>query len=440
MKPKATTASQAAARPIGRGRGVGAVLGTYWFGVALWKRILLGLVVGVGAGLLLGDAAVQIKWIGDLFIRLIKMLIVPLVFVTIVAGVASIADVKRLGGIGAKTLFLYLATTVIGACLGLSIAAILQPGLGVELGQAGAATAPAAASSLGGQFMTIVPTNPVASLANGEILPIIFFALMFGVAVLMAGERAAPVTSLFEAAAEIMQQLTRIVMEVAPFGVFALIAWVTGTSGASAFVHILLLAACVLIGCTLQVLLVHGGLIRLVAGLPAIPFFRDIADAVVVAFSTSSSAATLPVSIWVAEENLGVGRAVSSTSLPLGVTLSMDGTAMYVGLLTMFAIQAFGVEVSLGQLALVVVAIAVIAMGSAPVPSASLFLLTGVMQVIGLSVEQTALVVGFVLPFDRVLDMMRTIPNCTSDLAVAVTVARWENELDEEVYRARPTT
>jgi len=296
----------------------------------------------------------------------------------------------------------------------------------------------AAAMSLKEQFLAIVPINPVAALANGDILSVIFFAIMFGIALLLAGERARPVGELFNGVTDVMQKLTTMVMEVAPFGVFALIAWVIGVSGVQVFVHVFLLAVCVLVGCTLQVLLVHGGLIRLVAKLPAIPFYRDIADAVVVAFSTSSSAATLPVAIQVAEENLGVGRAVSSTALPIGVTVSMDGTAMYVGLLAMFAAQAFGIEVSPVQYGLLVLSIVVIALGSAPIPSAALFLLAGVLQVLGLDAAQTAMVVGFVLPFDRVLDMMRTIPNCTSDLAVAVTVAKWENELDEAVYRAKP--
>jgi Na+/H+-dicarboxylate symporter len=416
------------------------VLRVYWFEVVLWKRIIIGMALGVLAGLLLGENAVHIKWIGDLFIRLVRMLVVPLVFATIVAGVVSMSDVRRLGSIGAKTLFLYLVTTLIGACLGLLLGSLVRPGVGVVFGQQGDAPPLASAMSLKDQFLAIVPLNPIASLANGDILSVIFFAIMFGVAMLLAGERARPLADLFNGITDVMQKLTALVMEVAPFGVFALIAWVTGVSGAEVFVHVFLLAVCVLVGCTLQVLLVHGGLVRLVAGLPAIPFYRDIADAVVVAFSTSSSAASLPVVMRVAEENLGVGRAVSSTALPIGVTVSMDGTAMYVGLLSMFAAQAFGIDVSPLQYVLIVLAIVVIAVGSAPIPSAALFLLAGVLQVLGLSAEQTALVVGFILPFDRVLDMMRTIPNCTSDLSVAVTVAKWEGELDEVVYRAKPTS
>lgn len=426
-------------RRAGR-RGAAFYLKVYWFDVVLWKRILGAMVLGAVVGLALGEAAAQLKWVGDIFVRLIRMLVIPLVFATIVTGVISIADVRRLGSIGVKTFLLYFVTTLLGVCLGLALGALVKPGAGVVLGAAAPAAPVREAASISEQFLAIIPINPVAALANGDMLAVIFFAMLFGASLLMAGKQASPLNAVFESAAAAMQYLTRVVMEVAPFGVFALIAWVAGTSGPSAFVNIGLLALCVLIGCTLQVLLVHGGLVRLVAGLPVLPFFRDIADAVVVAFSTSSSAATLPVVMRVAEENLGVGKAVSSTSLPIGATISMDGTAMYVGLLAMFSAQAFGVELSWTQYVMIVLSTAIVAIGSAPIPSAALFLLAGVLQVVGLSAEQTALVVGFILPFDRPLDMMRTVPNCTSDLSVAVTVARWEGELDEGTYRAKPTT
>lgn len=421
-------------------RGVSFYLKTYWFDVVLWKRILGAMVLGAVVGLAFGEAAAQLKWIGDIFVRLIRMLVIPLVFTTIVTGVISIADVRRLGSIGVKTFLLYFVTTLLGACLGLALGSLIKPGVGVVLAAAEPAAQVKEAASISEQFLAIIPINPVAALANGDMLAVIFFAMLFGASLLMAGKQASPLNAVFDSAAAAMQHLTRLVMEVAPFGVFALIAWVAGTSGPSTFVNVGLLALCVLIGCTLQVLLVHGGLVRLAAGLPALPFFRDIADAVVVAFSTSSSAAALPVVMRVAEKNLGVGKAVSSTSLPIGATISMDGTAMYVGLLAMFSAQAFGVELSWTQYVMIVLSTAIVAIGSAPIPSAALFLLAGVLQVVGLSAEQTALIVGFILPFDRPLDMMRTVPNCTSDLSVAVTVARWEGELDEKVYRAKPAT
>lgn len=410
----------------------------WWFDVVLWKRILFALVLGGVVGLALGEAAESIKWIGDLFVRLIRMIVVPLVFLSIVSGVAGMGDPRRLGSIGGKVLLLYLATTIMAVSIGLGLGALFQPGAGVDL----AAATPQAVGSappVADQLMGIVPLNPVAALASGDILAVIFFAVLLGAAILAVGQKAEPVRQVFDGGVEMILFVTRVVMEVAPFGVFALVAWVMGTQGFSVFAHVFMLAAALVLGCLIQILFVHGGLIRIFARLPVVPFFRDISDAVLVAFSTSSSAATLPVAMRVAEKNLGVSHTVASTALPIGTTISMDGTALYIALLTMFTVQAFGVDLTVAQVLLAALTITLVAIGTAPVPSASLFMLAAVLSSIGVSAEQTALVVGFVLPFDRLLDMTRTVANATSDLSVAVTVGKWEGELDEEVYRAKPT-
>lgn len=409
-----------------------------WFGTALWKRILLGLVLGVVAGLVLQEHAVDIKWMGDAFIRLIRMLVVPLIFVTIVSGVAAMSDPQRLGAIGLKTIGLYFGLMLIASTLGLLIGTVLQPGAGVDISGAVAQAGAAAPVSFGDTLMNIIPLNPIAAMSSGDVLAVIFFALLLGVGILVVGEPARPMQKLFDAGSAVMLQITYFVMEVAPFGVFALIAWVMGTSGPAAFLSVFKLALCVLIGCIIQTLVVHGGLIRLLGRLPVRPFFRDITDAIVVAFTTSSSSATLPVAMRVAQRNLGVGAPVASTALPIGVTLSMDGTALYVGLLAMFSAQVFGIDLTFVDYLMVIATTTLVAIGTAPVPSASLFILAAVLSVIGISAEQTALIVGFILPFDRPLDMMRTVPNCTSDLSVAVVVARSEGELDEASYLARP--
>ena len=410
----------------------------YWFDVVLWKRILAALVLGTIAGLALGEVATQIKWMGDVFIRLIRMVVAPLVFFSIVSGIAGMSDARRLGSIGVKTLALYLTLTVIAVTVGLTIGTLFQPGVGMNVMGATPEVIAKAPPGLGEHLISIIPTNPIASLAAGEIQSVIFFGILVGLGILTIAPKAEIAARVFQAGADVMLQIVRFIMEVAPFGVFALVAWVMGTSGPGAFVHVLKLAAGLIVGCAIQTLLIHGGLIRLVARLPVLPFFRDITDAVTIAFSTSSSAATLPVAMRVAEKNLGVSHTVASTALPLGVTLSMDGTALYVALLAMLSAQAFGVDLTFAQYFMLALTTTVVALGTAPVPSASLFMLAAVLQVIGLSAEQTALVVGFVLPFDRLLDMTRTITNATSDLSVAVTVARWEGELDEEVYRMKP--
>lgn len=408
-----------------------------WFGVPLWRRIVAGLVLGVIAGVALGDQAAELKWIGDVFVRLIRMLVVPLVFVTVVAGVASMADPARLGAIGGRTLLLYFGLMLMGSAIGLTLGALIAPGVGVDLTGV-APQAVAEARPMSQTLIEIIPLNPIAALAAGDTLSVIFFALLLGLGLLVVGDEARPLKSVFDAAADVMLKVVYFIMELAPFGVFALIAWVVGVSGPAAFLNVFKLALCVVIGCAIQTFVIHGGLLKLLARVPILPFYRDITDAAVVALSTSSSSATLPVAMRVAQRNLGVSPTIASTVLPLGVTLSMDGTAMYIGLLATFSAQVFGVHLAFADYLAIMAVTTLVALGTAPVPSASLFLMAAVLSVIGLGPEQTALIVGFILPFDRPLDMIRTVPNCTSDLSVAVTVARWEGELDMESYLARP--
>ena len=412
-------------------------LGRLWFGMVLWQRILIALVLGAVVGLAWGEGAASIKWIGDLFVRLIRTMVVPLVFVSIAAGVAALIDPKRLGSIGIKTIGLYLFTTAIAAVVGLTLGTIVQPGAGANLAGATPHVVDVG-KDVGLQLLEIVPLNPFEALAKGDLLAVIFFAIFLGAGVLTCGDRAKPVGDLLQVLSDILLRMVGFVMEVAPIGVFALIAAVMGTSGPQTFVAVFSLAMCVLVGCLFQVLVVHGLVVRLLAWLPVWPFFRDIGDAVMVAFSTSSSSATLPVSMRVAQKNLGISPVIASTALPLGTTVSMDGTALYVALLAMFAAQAFGIQLTLDQYFIIGLTTVMVAVGTAPVPSASLFMLAGVLTTFGVTAEQTALVVGFILPFDRILDMTRTVANNTSDLAVATVVARWEKELDLDAYRAKP--
>ncbi|MBI1360294.1 MAG: cation:dicarboxylase symporter family transporter [Alphaproteobacteria bacterium] len=408
---------------------------TLWFATALWKRILLAVLLGALVGYFWGEGAASIQWIGALFVRMIRMIVVPLVFVTLAGGVAAMGDIRRLGGIGLKALALYMLTSVIAVAIGLGFAIILQPGAGVSLGDATPREL-GQPPSIGDMLMNIVPINPVAALANGDMLAIIFFALIFGAGILVQGETARPMASILDQASAALLGATRIVMEVAPFGVFALIAGVMGTTGPSAFTSIFKLAIAVYGGCLLHMAITQGGLVRLFANLRAVRFFRDITEAQLLAYSTSSSAATLPVSMRVAEKNLGLKPPVFSSVLPLGATINMDGTALYVGLVAVFAAQAFGVPLGLGDYLVIMLTTVLVSIGTASVPSASLFLLAAVLTAIGITAEQTALVVGFILPFDRILDMMRTATNVTGDLAVATTVGKWEGEIDLETYDA----
>tara|TARA_B100000795_G_scaffold269516_1_gene259124 strand:- start:1217 stop:2464 length:1248 start_codon:yes stop_codon:yes gene_type:complete len=405
-----------------------------WFEIALWKRIFLALVLGATIGMIWGPGSESIAWIGTLFVRLIRMVVVPLVFVTLISGVVAMGDPSKLGSLGVKTLAIYMATTLAAITIGLILAVIMQPGIGVDFSTA-VPLQVQEAIPLSERLMSIVPSNPIAALAEGNMLAIIFFALLVGVSLLTIGEKGKPVADLMESSSDMMLRITHWVMEVAPFGVFALIASVAGTQGVSALLDVITLALAVLIGSAAHLLIVHGLIImKLTLKLSPVMFFRGARDAMLVAFSTSSSSATLPVSMSVAEKNLGIRPIIASTVLPLGATINMDGTALYVGIVSVFAAQAFGIELAFTDYVLIAGSTTLVSIGTAAVPGASLFLIAAVTQTIGMSPEQTAIVIGFILPFDRPLDMLRTSVNIGGDLSVSTAVANWENEFDKDIF------
>ena len=405
-----------------------------WFQIALWKRILGAMILGVLLGAVWGEGVVAIAWIGELFIRLIRMVVVPLVFVTLVSGLISMGDPSKLGSLGVRTLALYLVTTLIAISIGLSLAAIMQPGIGVDL-SAVAPTSVQEAIPLSERLMGIVPENPIAAMAEGNILAIIFFALLLGISLLTIGDLGKPVADFMGAGAEAMLRITHWIMEAAPFGAFALIAQLSGTAGVGALLDVLTLALAVAVGFLAHMLFMHGFIImKLMLRLSPKNFFLGARDAMLMAFSTSSSSATLPISMSCAEENLGIKPVVSSTVLPLGATINIDGTALYVGIVTVFGAQAFNIDLSLADYLLVAGSTTIVSIGTAAVPGASLFLMAAVMDTIGMTPEQNAAVVGFILAFDRPLDMLRTVMNVGGDLSVSTAVANWEDEFDRKVF------
>lgn len=409
----------------------------FWFETALWKRVALALVLGAIVGSFWGSGADSISWMGDIFLRLIRMVIVPLVFLTLVSGVIAMGDPKRLGSIGSKTLAMYIATTAVAIIIGLTLASIIQPGQGVDFGGAESRSLESA-QPLSERLVSIIPKNPIAAMANSEMLPIIFFGLMFGAGLMMSREKGAPVAKVIDSGAEVMLKITHMVMETAPFGVFALIAVTAGNKGAAALLDVVPLVITFVAGCLIHILLTHGFIMKVMLKLPPTRFFKDIIEPQLVAFSTSSSSATLPVTMATAEDNLGIKAPVASSVLPLGSTINMDGTALYVGIVALFSAQALGIDLSIVDYAMIALTTTLVSIGTAAVPSASLFLLAAVLSVIGVSDAQTGIIVGFLFAFDRPLDMMRTVVNVTGDLSVATAVAKWEDEIDEEVFRADP--
>lgn len=402
-----------------------------WFAIPLWQRVLGGLALGLLLALIWPAAAPKVAFLGDLFVRAIRMLVAPIVLVTIASGITSLADPKRLGPLGGRAVALFAAMTAVAVSVGMAVALVIRPGEGAPLGTA-IPKALGAPVPLYDQLVGIVPLNIVEALAKGDMLALIFVAILVGVGTVLTGEAGRPFAALMQSLSAVLLKIVALVMEMTPFGVFALIANAVATNGAGVFLHVGWLALSVVVGSLVQMLVVHSLMLKLVARMGVVRFFRGIVDALVVAFSTASSSATLPVAMTVAGRNLGIGRPVYSTVLPLGASIGKDGTAMYVGLLSVFSLQAFGVPVDAGVLGIVLLTGALAAFGTAPVPSASLFMLAAVLSAVGVAPEQTALVVGFVLPFDRLLDMTRTVPSASANLMVTTVVARWEGELDRD--------
>lgn len=399
----------------------------WWFGIPLWQRVIAALILGLALGLVWGPGAESIKWIGDLFIRAIRMLVVPLIFFSLVAGVVSIGDLRKLGGIGGLAVLMFLSTGILAVVLGLVLGNIVQPGIGLEILPSGE-TPEAAASPPGfvDMVLSMVPANLVSAMANMEVLPMIVFAILFGISILMAGEAGAPVGRAMDAGAAVMQKMTAIVMELTPFGVFALMAWVAGTYGADAILPLAKLIGTLYLGCLIMILVVYGGIVKLVARVSPLHFYRGIADAMAVAYSTSSSAATLPVTLRVTQQNLGVSRRVSSFVVSLGATVNMDGTALYLGLAAIFGAQIFGIPLGPTEYVLIAVTATLGAIGAAGIPSAGLVMMGLVFTSVGVPLETIAFVAGI----DRIMDMMRTTTNVTGDATVAVAVAKLTGELD----------
>ncbi len=390
----------------------------------IWK-IAIGFVLGIAAGAILKDKAQVLAPIGKIFITLLKMLIVPLVFSSLVVGTASLGDIRKLGRIGAKTIGLYLVTTAVAIVIGLVLGNVLQPGSGMALSVDTSGFKAPVPPSIIDVLLGIFPDNIAKSLAEANMLQIIVFALFFGVSAVLAGEKGKPVITFMDSVAEAMYKLTGIVMAFAPYGVFALIATTVAKYGLSVLAPFAKVILAVYLGCFLHALLVYSGLIMLVVKKSPLWYFSGVKESMLTAFVTRSSSATLPVTMRVAQENLGVSEGISSFVLPLGATINMDGTALYQGVCALFIAQAYGLPLSMGAQVGIILTATLASIGTAGVPGAGLIMLTLVLTAVGLPIEGVALVAGI----DAVLDMARTAINVTGDSCVAAVVAKTEGEL-----------
>ncbi|MDR4886963.1 dicarboxylate/amino acid:cation symporter [Fredinandcohnia sp. QZ13] len=406
--------------------------------MSLTKKILLGLGLGAVVGLILNvtsptafDFANTYVFVplGKIFLNLIKMLVVPIVLVSITLGVTGLGDPKKLGRIGAKTITYFLATTTIAITIAIALASIFKPGAGGGFNTEGATydgatEAPPVMETL----INIIPTNPFTAMNDGNMLQIIAFAIFIGFALTVLGEKTKGIINLFEQANEILMYLVNLVMKTAPYGTFGLIATAIGGQGYAAIKAMLAYFLIVLAALLIHAVVTYGGTIALIAKRNPIEFFKGFAPAMTVAFSTSSSNATLPVSMETAQKNLKVPEPISSFVQPLGATINMDGTAIMQGVATIFIAQVYGFDLSFSQILVVILTAVLASIGTAGVPGVGLIMLAMVLTAVGLPPEGIGLIIGI----DRLLDMTRTAINITGDAACAVYVAESEKKHMDE--------
>jgi DAACS family dicarboxylate/amino acid:cation (Na+ or H+) symporter len=394
-----------------------------------WLKILIGLILGVITGLIFNKQIEILNLVGKAFIDLLKMLVGLIVFSSLVVGMCHISDPKKLGRIGLRTILFYVVTTVIAICLGLMIVLALKPGLNLGLslpiGHAGESNL-----SLIDFLFSIVPSNPFAAFSEGNILQIIVFAIFFALAINMAGERGKAILGYIESLSDVMAKLTHVVMKFAPYGVFALMATAVGAIGSKVILPLFWAIGCIFVACLVQIALIFTLSLKYLAKLEIAPFFKGMKDAIVVAFTTSSSSATLPVSLECARDHLGLSSDISGFVLSLGSTINMNGTAIGQSVLAIFIAQAYGIDVSFTNIMILMFTTLVSAVGTAGIPGSGLVMLSIVLNAMGLPLEGIALVAGI----DRLRDMLATVVNILGDAVAAVYVAKKENQIDETKY------
>ncbi len=398
----------------------------------LWQQIFLGMILGALAGFSFGENTSYLKPLGDIFINMIKMIVVPLIFFSISSAITSMEQSNSLGRIGGKSILIYLVSTAIAIAIGLFLANIFDPSAGVQHHDMfGAATQIEAHTvSFADTIVSMVPTNPVKAMADGNVLQIIVFALFLGTAVNIAGKKVQKVADSLSEIAEVIYSLTGIIMKFAPIGVFALIGWVVGTQDPEILKSLVKVVIVVIAACILHAVIVYSLFIGALARLNPIKFFKKIIDAQILAFSTSSSSATLPITMQVAEDKLGVSKGTANFVLPLGSTVNMDGTAIYLGISTVFVAGLVGVDLTMADYATVIFTATLASIGAAGIPGVALVMMSMVFASVGLPIEAIAIIAGV----DRVLDMVRTTVNVTGDLAVAVVIDRSEGNFNEKIF------
>ena len=390
-------------------------------------QMMIGLALGIIVGAIVDSAFAQtwLKPLGDLFIRLIRLVVVPLVLATIIAGAAGISDTSKLGRVAVKVLAVYGVTTAIAVAMGLFFAGLVQPGLGLDLSTEGLTVKEVVAPPLVQTLLAIVPINPMEAMSKGSMLQIIFFAVIFGFALSGLGERGKPVLHFFEVVGEVMIRVTHMVMLYAPIGVFGLISFTVSRHGLSVLLPLGALIFTAFIATVVFVGLILLPMVRWMTGIPIMTFLKGIFEPWLVAFTTCSSAAALPANLNAARR-LGATKAIASFSIPLGNTINM----IYMGVCAIFAAEVYGLPLTIGDQLTIVLMGVLAAVGTAGVPGAGLIMTTIIFTQVGIPLEAVALIAGV----DRILDMIRTSINVVGDVAATLTVSKLEGDLGSEPF------
>lgn len=397
--------------------------------ISLTAWVFLGIIGGIIAGLLLGTTIVPFAgFIGDVFLRLLKMIIVPLIFTSITTGVIGIGGSKNFGRLCLKTIGYYLLTSLVAILTGLALVNLIRPGVGASLNLSATISATdLATGSISDIFLRMIPENPIAAMAQGDILPLIFFSILLGIAItLLPLKYSNTLSDLFSAGFEVMMKITNFVIRLAPIGIFGLIAKITATTGLESFRSIGFYFITVLAGLLFHFFINLPLIILLLGRFNPYRHLKAMSPALLTAFTTSSSSATLPVTLSTAQERAGISNKISSFVLPLGATINMDGTALYECVAAMFIAQAYGIQLSAPDQFIVVLTALLASIGAAGIPMAGLVMITIVLRAVGLPLEG----IGLILAVDRILDMLRTATNVWSDASCALIIAKSEGEHD----------
>lgn len=401
----------------------------------LWKKVLVGLVLGIILGVVLKDDVVYIKPFGDLFIRLIKMIIVPLIFFAIVSGITSVQDSKALGRVGIKASVTYLLTTLFAITIGLTVGTIFEPGSGVILNFSGDGVLKnpdASLAKIADTLLNIVPENAIDAMAQGTILQVVFFALFTGITLnTMENEASKRLSGIFSLLSSMVFRMVHLIVQLSPVAACALTAWIVGTQGMAVLEKLLKLVGCAYLAFGVQYL-VFGLIILVWTKLSPLLFFKKSLEYQTLAFSTSSTKAALPTTIKVCQNRLGVSNISSSFVLPLGASINMDGIAIYISLCALFFAQATGKVLGMADYGCIILTGTLGSIGGAGIPGGTIVMLPMVLASVGLPIEGIALIAGI----DRIIDMMRTTISITGDATVALCVDHSEGLLDKEKYYA----